>query len=283
MNISFKCKKIKLNTKKYGNIDVFIDRKNKIGNGYIVDTMIGKKYISGYIDLDFNEIIELNEKRFVDYFGNQNNEDICLKYKVKGEKNLECYHITKKEKSSKITYITGPYSEKTYNIINTSNPNYWLFETVSGDSMYAVYDIKKKKLITSFFDLIEFVEPDDSIYHTIFYQKTIKSDMIDEETGYTDTIIHTSLCGFLASDGSFSSDILDQEEEIYYPVFDKGINTFSSEYNNFITNIHKAYLEEYLEKSERINDYISHLAENPNIYNNSCKRQAKIISFNDRK
>ena len=283
MELCFKCKNIKLYTKKFGKIEVLLDRKNKIGNGYLVETVVGRKTISGYIDLDYNEVIELDERKLVKEFHTDNYQDICLKYKVKGEKVLECYHVTMKDKTARIAFLVGPYSDFKYNIINTSDDNYWLLQTIGPEKEYAVYDIKQRRPITSFFDMVEFVDPKDSIYHTIFFQKTIKSDIVDCETDQSDLIIHTTLCGFLASDGSFSSGILDQEEEITYPTFNMGDNTFSPEYNNFINMLHKAYLEEYAAKSDRINDYISFLADNPNVYNNSCKRKAKIISFNERK
>ena len=82
MNIFFKCKIIELDTNKYGKIEITIDRKNKIGNGYYVETTINDKKVSGYIDLDYNEIVELDEKEIVEEFHTKGYKDICLKFKI---------------------------------------------------------------------------------------------------------------------------------------------------------------------------------------------------------
>ena len=283
MEVCFINKKVKINTKAFGKIEVVLDRKNKLGNGYIVDTIINGKNVSGYIDLNFKEIIDIDEKVLVEEFHTDSYQDICLGYKIKGEEQLEYYHISMINDNAKIVFLVGPYSDLKYAFVKTCNDNYWLLQTLNEDKEYAVYDIKQRKPITTFFDMIEFVEPEDNIYHTIFFQKTIKSDIVDTDTNEKDIIIHTNLCGFLDSYGNFSSEILDEEEEICYPAFNMGDNTFSPAYNNFIITIHKAYLEEYMNKQDRINKYISYLAEHPNVYNNSCKRKAKVIDFNSRK
>lgn len=284
MNIFFKCKKVELNTKLFGKIQVDIDRRNKIGNGYFVETYVDDKYVSGYVDLNYNEVIELDERFFEEEFHTKGYKDICLKFFIEGEDYLECYHINNDEKSPKVVHVVGPYSDNKYEIIDTEDRDYWLFKRYDEeDEEYAVYDINKRKQITSYFDYIEFVDESEKLYHTIFFQKNIKSSTFDEETGYIDHIIHTTIYGYLDSEGNFSSAILDRDEEKFYSTSKMGDNTFSPLFDKFISALQANYLEKCFEKECRIGEYVDYLALNPNMLDKKNKQKAKIINFNDRR
>ena len=285
MNILFKCKTIELDTINYGKIKINVDRKNKIGNGYYVETIINDKKVSGYIDSNFNEVIELDEREIVEEFHTKGYTDICLKFKIEDKDDLECYHINNDDKKLRIVHVVGPYSETKYEIVNSDDNDYWLLKRIyNEDEEFAVYDIKKRAAITTYFDNVEIIPENDNPYHTIYYQKNIKTNIFYEDTCCFETITHTAICGFLDSEGNFSSQILDQEEEMFYSSIKLGDNTFSPLYEKFIEDLRKAYLAEHFEKESRVDQYITYLAVNPNALNKTeVKQKTKIINFNNRK
>ena len=285
MNILFKCKTIELDTINYGKIKINVDRKNKIGNGYYVETTINDKKVAGYIDSNYNEIVELDERELVEEFHTKGYYDICLKFKIEDKDDLECYHINNDDKKLKVVHVVGPYSENKYEIINADDKDYWLLKRIyNDDEEYAVYDIHKRAPITSYFDVIEIITEDENPYHTIFYQRNIKTNIFYEESCCFENITHTAICGFLDSEGNFSSQILDQEEEMFYSTNNLGGNTFSPLYDKFVEELRKSYLDEHFEKESRVDQYITYLALHPNIFNKTEeKKKTKIINFNSRK
>lgn len=285
MNILFKCKEIELDTINYGKIKINVDRKNKIGSGYYVETTINNEKISGYIDSNYKEIIILSDKELVEEFHTKGYKDICLKFKIEGEDDLECYHINNENNNTKIVHVVGPYSENKYEIIDANDKDYWLFKRFNNEEEeFAVYDIKKRSQITSYFDIIELITENENPYHTIYYQKNIKTNIFYEESNCFQILTHAAICGFLDSEGKFSSQILDQEEEMFYATNNLGENTLSPLFNKFVEELRKAYLDEHLEKESRIDKYITYLALHPNIYNKKEEKiKTKIINFNSRK
>ena len=171
MEVDFKESKFNISTKNYGELEINVSKKDKLGNGYLLCSKKDDKLLTGYIDLDFNEIIPFDNIKLNELFYTENYNDVCLGFKLPDCEYLEYYHIKKIGKEEcKIVFVTGAYDDKPLAVRKTESNNYWLIESLEPRSEYAVYDIEKCNVITSFFDNIEFVDEGEDKYHSIFYR-----------------------------------------------------------------------------------------------------------------
>ena len=157
------------------------------------------------------------------------------------------------------------------------NDDLWLFKTVGGENEeYAIYSLEKEKIITNFFDVIDFNIGSNPYGHVAYFCKDI-TDIYDDEK-----VVYTSICGFFDKDGNFSSQILDEESGLLYSSYQLGINSCSDSFCAFINTLITKYKSEYGEKDRSTQAIINHLF---NDYNGSTppkkevEKKARIIKF----
>lgn len=274
-----KYRKLKINSKNYGLIPIYLSNsENKIGDGYFITKKKNRKIISGFVDYFGNEIIPLEEMELEELFYTKDYNDICMGFKLPNTDNLKYYHIKKIDNIYHNVLTTYPYEEPHFEIREVKeNPNFWIFEAINNKTKkheYVIYSIKDVKLITNVLDEVSFNLDHNPYNHTAYFCKYIKSIINEEE------IYHTSLCGFLDSEGNFSSQIYDTEKNFLYDSNYMGGNTNSKRFSDIYNRICLEYHEKYLEKDSFTNDVISDLFNN---YNQSDikehKQKAKIIPF----
>lgn len=274
---------VKVLTEKFGNVKVYLeDSANKVGNGYYVTTIKNKKHLAGFVDIDGNEIIPLDEMELSEFFYTPSYQDICFGFKIPDTDILKYFHVKKQLNGNyKTVMATDPFDEVPLTIIRIKeDPNLWLFQAIKKDTEFAVYSPDKTKIITNFFDEISF-NLDDNPYHHIYFCKYIYSDIKLDEAN-TNRIIHTSLCGFFDKDGNFSSQVFETEMKVLYNSYGLGSDSLSRDYKDFLESLKNKYLSQYKEQEMFINRTINELFNNPNmskVPTIKTPKKAKIIEF----
>ena len=264
--------------KVYGNIITYPDEKSMIGDLFFVVGKYQNRNLAGVIDKDGNEVIQLDDMKLISCFCTKDNNDYCLSFKRNNSDYLDFYHIRKDDnnKTRVVCYVTDAFKTTLIEIVNNRD-NYLVFK--NDDQEEAVYSIKKNRLITDFLSKVEFTDEGESNYHTIFFEKDIFIDVIDT-LSYA-----TTLCGFMDSDGNFSSDIVDlgptfEKEMTVYNSISFGGSTLDKKFFEKIIAIKNSYQQKYAIHESNIDIMVKSLFDNPNIKSNV---KTNIIDFNTRK
>lgn len=272
--------KLKVETKNYGTVTIYLnDEENKIGDGYFVTATKHRKKLAGFVDYTGKEIIPLQEMELKEEFHSKDYHNICFGFQMSNCNVLEYYHV-KKQNNGKYRWVLRTcYSDIPALTIQQvkENDDLWLFKTVGGENEeYAIYSLEKEKIITNFFDVIDFNIGSNPYGHIAYFCKDITGIYDDEK------VVYTSICGFFDKDGNFSSQILDVESGLLYSSYQLGINSCSDSFCAFINTLITKYKSEYGEKDRSTQAIINHLF---NDYNGSTppkkevEKKARIIKF----
>lgn len=284
--MDFLFKKIIINSKNYGKVNAWLVRKSKYGNGYLVFTNKGKKALTGYVTKSGREIIPLAEMELTGMLIANKGKDICFEFKYADSEVLEYYHVkTLDNGKTKLAFKTDRHSEiPAFICILDNTQDYWAIQIGIDQPQYAIYDYKKAKQITTFFDEVCYQEDAGDFPHTFYYGLAIETD-IKQPNGTTTPHIHTSICGFLDENGDLSSQIYDTESHTLYSSYMYGPNTLSPKFKKLINLLTVGYEKLYYEKDEKINNTLSYLYDNPNLSEKpkDFKEGEKVLDFNLRK
>lgn len=272
--------KLKIETKNYGTVTIYLnDEENKIGDGYFVTATKRRKKLAGFVDYNGKEIIPLQEMELKEEFHSKDYHNICFGFQMPNCNVLEYYHV-KKQNDGKYRWVLRTcYSDIPALTIQQvkENDDLWLFKTVGGENEeYAIYSLEKEKIITNFFDVIDFNIGSNPYGHVAYFFKDITGIYDDEK------VVYTSICGFFDKDGNFSSQILDVESGLLYNSYQLGINSCSDSFCAFINTLITKYKSEYDKKDKSTQAIINHLF---NDYNGSTppkkevEKKARIIKF----
>lgn len=272
--------KLKIETKNYGTVTIYLnDEENKIGDGYFVTATKHRKKLTGFVDYNGKEIIPLQEMELKEEFHSKDYHNICFGFQMPNCNVLEYYHV-KKQNDGKYRWVLRTcYSDIPALTIQQvkENDDLCLFKTVGGENEeYAIYSLEKEKIITNFFDVIDFNIGSNPYGHVAYFFKNITGIYDDEE------VVYTSICGFFDKDGNFSSQILDVESGLLYNSYQLGINSCSDSFCAFINTLITKYKSEYDKKDKSTQAIINHLF---NDYNGSTppkkevEKKARIIKF----
>lgn len=275
-----------IETEKYGNVTVYKDEKTRFGNIYFVVANKGKKQLAGVIDKKGQEVIPIEEMTLEECFYTKNKEDICFGFRILGLDTLKYYHVQKREDDIyKLKIATNPYDLETISIRQVKeNQDVWVFEkkTKNEELEYAIYDPKEARMLTCFFDELNFDIGANPYGHFAYVCNYISAE-IESDNGVVEEVPLTTVAALIGRNGSFSSQILDTEDDkLYNSYFVNGTST-SKEYSILLASLHQKHLNEYLEKEERINNTLTYLFNN---YNQSVEpstkqnqKPAKILEF----
>ncbi len=269
-----------ISSHKYGVITTLVSEENKIGNGYFILLRRAHATISGYVDVDGNEIISLDEMFLRELICTKDYQELCFGFEFPNVKYLKYYHVTNQHDSQVVFFSTNPNDPKPLLIHPIDQEDsLWFLEianTVELENKYALYAPKIHKIITPFFSDLELVE-ENSFSHFAFFCSNIYTTNENQQE-----IFLTSLCGFINREGFFSSQILDTTSlELYSSCF-LGDNPLSKRYFSFLQQLEEKYLLEIQQKEERSNQILEYLYTNPNLsydMKNQSKKLAKIIPF----
>lgn len=231
--------KLKVETKNYGTVTIYLnDEENKIGDGYFVTATKHRKKLAGFVDYTGKEIIPLQEMELKEEFHSKDYHNICFGFQMPNCNVLEYYHV-KKQNNGKYRWVLRTcYSDIPALTIQQvkENDDLWLFKTVGGENEeYAIYSLEKEKIITNFFDVIDFNIGSNPYGHIAYFCKDITGIYDDEK------VVYTSICGFFDKEGNFSSQILDVESGLLYNSYQLGINSCSDSFCAFINTLIMKY------------------------------------------
>jgi len=152
--MDFLFKQVIINSKKYGKVKAWIVRKSMYGNGYLVFTNKGKKALTGFITESGKEIIPLAEMQLTGMLIANKGRDICFEFQYPDSEILEYYHVkTLDNCKTKLAFKTDRHAEIPAFICTLENTeDYWAIQIGTQEPQYAIYDYKKAKQITTFFD-----------------------------------------------------------------------------------------------------------------------------------
>lgn len=163
-------------------------------------------------------------------------------------------------------------------LIETEKDEFWFIEaTTDGITEVSLYDVYHKKILTPGFTEISFEQQKSRIL--AFVEKVIYTKNQDEN------IYLASLMAFIDYEGKFVTPLYNPEKEETYDSkiynFDKSFKS----YYNAIQIITDMFEEEYLEKSERVEEQLAFLFDYPYTEEEIklAKRKTKIIDFNSRR
>ena len=284
--MDFLFKQVIINSKKYGKVKAWIVRKSMYGNGYLVFTNKGKKALTGFITESGKEIIPLAEMQLTGMLIANKGRDICFEFQYPDSEILEYYHVkTLDNGKTKLAFKTDRHAEIPAFICTLENTeDYWAIQIGTQDPQYAIYDYKKAKQITTFFDEVCYQYEGGDPSHCFYYGMAIETD-IKQPNGTDTPHIHTSICGFLDENGNLSSQIYDTESHTLYSSYMYGPNTLSPNFKKLIDLLTVGYEELYYEKDEKINNTLSYLYDNPNLSEKpkDLKKGEKVLEFKPRK
>ena len=272
-----------INTKLYGDVNVYLDRKNMICNGYHVSTIMNNTEISGLVDKNGKEVINLGTHKVELFHETKDKKHAFLGYKMQGYDNL-CYYVVKASNDGLCNVVgrLSPNNKPPLEFLAIkNNDKYWIVSTIENTPSFMLYDIEKNKQVSIAFDELVSLDREKRIEHRFYYSLDINST-VDE--GNTKTLVtHSSLCGFLDDDANLSSDILDTESMKIYSAKMFGPNTKSDNFKNLIGILTKKYSDEYNRKQELVNEKLSIIynAPSPDLIVETYDKPAKIIEFNN--
>lgn len=277
---------LQVKSKNYGNITVYPSDETRFGNGYFVTATKNKKSLAGFIDTNGQEIIPLEEMKLDEYFCTKYQDDICFGFRVPDIDTLKYYHVQKQEDNTyKLKIATNPYDLEPISIRQVKeNENLWVFDkqTMDKEHEYAVYRPSETRMLTCFFDELNFDIEDNPYGHFAYVCNYIIAEVENDEDEITKVPL-TTICAFIDYDGNFSSQLLDVEDEKLYNCYLVNGTSTSREYSRFLYNLQQKHLNQYLEKEERTDDTLNYLFNN---YNQSIEpskienpKPAKILEF----
>lgn len=276
---------ININIVDFGNVKVYLDDNNKICTGcyYVTATKKGK-YLSGVVDENGRQIIEIEEMSLDVIFNTNKCNDICFGFKLNGTDILKYFHVKKKEDGYYNVVTTNPYDNDPIEIKEISkHSDRWLLKKVNSEEV-AIYDPNINMLVTPFFDSLDFEVGKNNHSHYACYCKYIKIyPYLECGEKELETEFETPSCltDFIDKDGYFTSQILDTTSARLFSSYYFGECSTSREFQGLIDNLVIKYTNEYKEQQNLIYNTIEYLFNNDNLSQrkNNKPAQTKIIQF----
>lgn len=275
-----------IETKNYGLVTVYFDENLRFGNTYFVTAVKNKVHLSGLVDKEGNEVIPLEEMTLDEFFYTKHKMDICFGFKIADVDTLKYYHVQKQENNTyKLKIATNPFDHEPISIRQIrEDDNTWVFDkqTEDGKHEYAVYRPSETRMITCFFDELNFDIEANSYGHFAYVCKYIIAEIESEVNGdEIEKVLLTTVSAFIDCDGNFSSQLLDVADSQLYNCYLVDGTSISQSYETFLFNLQQKHLNRYLEKEKLTNDTLNYLFNNYNqsIKPPTLKNPAKILEF----
>lgn len=277
-----------IETKNYGLVTVYFDENLRFGDTYFVTAVKNKVHLAGLIDKEGNEVIPLEEMTLDEFFYTKHKNDICFGFKIADVDTLKYYHVQKQKNNTyKLKIATNPFDQEPISIRQIrEDDNTWVFDKQAedGEHEYAVYRPSEVRIITCFFDELNFEEENPYGHFAYVCNYIIAEIESENDENKVDSVPLTTVSAFIDYDGDFSSQLLDVADNQLYNCYLMGGTSTSKNYGIFLSTLQQKHLNRYLEKEELTNDTLTYLFNNYNqsIEPPTLKQPAKILEF-DRK
>lgn len=274
-----------IKTDDFGDVRIYLDTGSKIGdNCYYVTVTKKGKYLAGVVDKNGKQIIKMQEMTLEVIFNTNKYNDICFGFKLEDTDVLKYYHIRKKDNEYSVVVYTDPYDSEPIEIEEISkHSDRWLFKKVNSEEV-AIYDPGTNRLVTPFFDSLDFEVGENKHSHYACYTKDIVIyPYLDsgEEKIENEFEIPSCVTGFIDKDGYFTSQIFDTTSAKLFSSYYCGEHSTSREFQGLIDNLVLKYTNEYKEQQYLIYNTLEYLFNNSNLSQkiNNKPTKTKIIEF----
>ena len=275
----------------FGLLNFYYSEKSALMPGIYLATCLLEdgSCLSGIIDKNGIEKVPLKKWQLTVFFATKDGRDFCVAFGNPPRDNDQYFHFQYNEQIDKFDLVTMTTPKKDMPFISFSrkphHDDYWIITTQFPEEQkekYALYRVKEKKIVTDYFDILDF-EDDESKHYAYFCQELAIKPEKEERVKLT------TLIGFLDEQARFSSYILDvtrldSDKKLYSPK-KLGYHSLSRHYQQFKQQLTKYYEQEYTARQQRLYDEVQNLYDHPfyeeieQVDHNSKKQKAKIVDF----
>lgn len=274
-----------IKTDDFGDVRIYLDPANKICLGcyYVTVTKRGKQ-LAGVVDEKGRQIIKMQEMSVEVIFNTNKYNDICFGFKLEDTDVLVYYHIRKSDDGYSVVVYTDPYDSEPIEIEQIyKHSDRWLFKKVNNEEV-AIYDPSTNRLVTPFFDSLDFEVGENKHSHYACYCKHINiypylecgDEQIENEFE-----VPSCVTGFIDKDGYFTSQIFDTTSAKLFSSYYCGSHSTSREFQGLIDSLVLKYTNEYKEQQYLIYNTLEYLFNNSNLSQQIISKpsKTKIIEF----
>lgn len=247
---------------------------------------------SGIVDKTGAIRIPLKKWKLTTFFATKDGRDFCVAFGNPPGDNDQYFHFQYQEQTENFDLVSMTNPKEGMPFISFScdfhHDDYWLITTQFPEEQkekHALYRVKEKKIVTDYFDILDF-EDDESKHYAYFCQELSIKPADDEEW-----VKLTTLIGFLDEQARFSSYLLDvsqldSDKKLYSPK-KLGYHSLSRHYQQFKQQLTMYYEQEYMARQQRLYEEVYQLYEHPFygleepvVGDQPIKKQkAKIVDF----
>ena len=223
---------------------------------------------SGIVDKTGAIRIPLKKWKLTTFFATKDGRDFCVAFGNPPGDNDQYFHFQYQEQTENFALVSMTNPKEGMPFISFScdfhHDDYWLITTQFPEEQkekYALYRVKEKKIVTDYFDILDF-EDDESKHYAYFCQELSIKPADDEEW-----VKLTTLIGFLDEQARFSSYLLDvsqldSDKKLYSPK-KLGYHSLSRHYQQFKQQLTMYYEQEYMARQQRLYEEVHQLYEHP--------------------
>lgn len=278
----------------FGLLNFYYSEKSALMPGVYMATCILEDGIcfSGIVDKTGTIQVPLKKWQLTTFFATKDGCDFCVAFGNPLGDNDQYFHFQYQEQTENYNLATMTVPKEGSPFISFScdfhHDDYWLITIQfpkEQKEKYALYRVKEKKIVTDYFDILDF-EDDESKHYAYFCQELcIKPD------GEEDWVKLTTLIGFLDEQARFSSYLLDvsqldSDRKLYSPK-KLGYHSLSRHYQQFKQQLTMYYEQEYMARQQRLYEEVHQLYEHPfyealeHVDGDQAnkKQKAKIVDF----
>ncbi len=249
----------------YGNLTFYYSKKTKIASSlYLVTCQTKNQEIfSGIIDeKDKTERIPIDKWQLTTYFKTKDEKNICVAFQKDTKE--QYFHLQYQEKGENYALVTQTSLESAIPLSFSRVPkhdDYWIITLHTEEEKYALYHIQNHKIVSDFFDILDF-EEENAPHYAYFCQNLEAKPAYDEPA-----VKFTTLIGFLNKEAQFSSYILDStrvdSDKKFYSPEKLGYHSLSRQYQQFKRSLLQYYLQEYERNQALLHENIAFLYDHP--------------------
>lgn len=276
----------RIETRYYGLVTISTDENLRFGNTYFVTAIKDKIHLAGLIDENGKEIIPLEEMTLSEFFYTEHKKDICFGFQVSDISPLKYYHLQKQKDSTyQLKIATNPLDQEPISIRQVrEEKSLWVFDKQmeDGEHEYAIYRPSEVRMITGFFDELNFDIEKNPYGHFAYVCNYIIAEIESEiNEGEIEKVPLTTVCAFIDFDGNFSSQLLDVKDSQLYNCYLVDGTSTSKNYGIFLSNLQQKHLNQYLEDERLTDNTLNYLFNNCNqsIQSSILRKPAKILEF----
>lgn len=237
-----------------------------------------KKIYQGILNPKGKILVPFDTNLICDSFSTEDYANYCF---TRYNENTNEYHSYHLQLDNGSFYLAADIVGNHYTncrLIETEKDEFWFIEaTTDGITEVSLYDVYHHEILTPGFTEISFEQNESRIL--AFVEKVLYAKNDGEN------IYLASLMAYIDYEGNFVTPLFNPENEVTYDSKIYNLDKSFKSFYNAIQLITQTFEKEYLDKSERVNEELAILFNNPYTEEEikPTKRKTKIINFNNRR